>query len=118
MNNDYLKNCLERFGIKEIENPLKKKFDPKYHEAVSTMDINNGEDNTVVSVLKKGYTIHERVLRATQVVVGKLIKKEENVKVEDVKKEDVKKEDVKKEDVKKEDVKKEEKVKKEEIIKE
>lgn len=64
-----LSNVFEKFNIAEI-NPLGEKFDPNKHQAISTLE-NSGEPNTVTSVLQKGYTLNERVLRPALVMVAK-----------------------------------------------
>lgn len=43
-------------------------FDPALHEAVDTKE---GEDNKILEVVRKGYTLNGKVLRPAQVVVGK-----------------------------------------------
>lgn len=43
-------------------------FDPNLHEAVDTRE---GEDNKILKVVRKGYTLNGKVLRPAQVVVGK-----------------------------------------------
>jgi len=62
-------NVLEKFNVAEI-NPLGEKFDPHKHQAISMVD-SDAEPNTVVQVLQKGYTLHERVLRPALVMVAK-----------------------------------------------
>ena len=59
----------EKFNIVEI-NPIGEKFDPHKHQAISMLE-NSGEPNTVTSVLQKGYTLNERVLRPALVMVAK-----------------------------------------------
>ena len=59
----------DKFNIAEI-NPLGEKFDPNKHQAISVLE-NSGEPNTVTSVLQKGYTLNERVLRTALVMVAK-----------------------------------------------
>ncbi len=49
--------------IETIEQP----FDPDFHEAVGQLP---GQHNEIVAVLRTGYTVGTRVLRATQVMVG------------------------------------------------
>lgn len=51
-------------------NPVGEKFDPHLHQAISTVE-SDGEANRVVTVLQKGYVLHERVLRPALVVVSK-----------------------------------------------
>lgn len=64
-----LSSVFEKFNIAEI-NPAGEKFDPNKHQAISTVD-SDQEPNTVVSVLQKGYTLNERVLRPALVMVAK-----------------------------------------------
>jgi len=45
-----------------------RRFDPNFHESVAYED---GEEGMVVSEHRKGYTIKDKVLRASQVAVGK-----------------------------------------------
>lgn len=59
----------DKFNIAEI-NPLGEKFDPNKHQAISVLE-NSGEPNTVTSVLQKGYTLNDRVLRPALVMVAK-----------------------------------------------
>jgi molecular chaperone GrpE len=58
-----------KFNIKEI-NPLGEKFDAHRHQAISMVD-SEQEANTVVSVMQKGYQLHDRVLRPALVMVAK-----------------------------------------------
>ncbi|MES2013314.1 MAG: nucleotide exchange factor GrpE [Pseudomonadota bacterium] len=59
----------DKFNIAEI-NPAGEKFDPNKHQAISMLE-NSGEPNTVTSVLQKGYTLNDRVLRPALVMVAK-----------------------------------------------
>lgn len=52
------------------DNPLQQKFDPARHQAISAVPTPDAEPNTVVTVLQKGYLIHERVLRPALVMVA------------------------------------------------
>jgi molecular chaperone GrpE len=64
-----LQSVFEKFSIKEID-PQNQKFDPHYHQAISQVET-DGEPNTVVTVLQKGYLLHDRVLRPALVIVSK-----------------------------------------------
>lgn len=64
-----LTSVFEKFNIAEI-NPVGEKFDPNKHQAISMLE-NSGEPNTVTSVLQKGYTLNDRVLRPALVMVAK-----------------------------------------------
>ncbi|GAB1232742.1 nucleotide exchange factor GrpE [Ferrigenium sp. UT4] len=64
-----LSSVFEKFNIKEI-NPVGEKLDPHKHQAIGVVD-SEQEANTVVSVMQKGYTLNERVLRPALVMVAK-----------------------------------------------
>jgi molecular chaperone GrpE len=51
-------------------NPVGEKFDPNKHQAISAIEA-EGEPNTVITVLQKGYLLNERVIRPALVVVSK-----------------------------------------------
>jgi molecular chaperone GrpE len=66
-----LSNTLSKFGVTTID-PLNKPFDPTYHEAM-TVQPSTEKPNTVLSVVQKGYCLHDRVVRPARVVVSKAI---------------------------------------------
>lgn len=59
---------LESAGVKEIPAAEGQPFDPQVHEAISEAP---GEEGKVVSVVQKGYTLGDRVIRPAMVIVGK-----------------------------------------------
>jgi molecular chaperone GrpE len=61
--------ALERNKVIAINPAAGTKFDPHQHQAISMVPAEQ-EANTVVSVLQKGYTIAERVLRPALVTVA------------------------------------------------
>jgi molecular chaperone GrpE len=64
-----LSAALERHKVLAIDPPAGEKFDPNKHQAISMVPAEQ-DANTVVSVLQKGYTIAERVLRPALVTVA------------------------------------------------
>jgi molecular chaperone GrpE len=66
-----LAGVFDRFNLVEI-NPVGQKFDPRRHQAISTVE-SEAEPNTVVQVLQKGYLLHERVIRPALVTVAKSV---------------------------------------------
>ncbi|MCX6002374.1 MAG: nucleotide exchange factor GrpE [Chloroflexi bacterium] len=62
-----LQDALRAHGCIEIE-CVGKPFDPNLHEAVTYED---GEEGTVISEHRKGYIMKDKVLRASQVAVGR-----------------------------------------------
>lgn len=61
-----LKTTLESIGVSPIE-ALGEPFDPNLHEAVMH---STGEDGIVIEEVKKGYKLHDRVIRPSHVIVG------------------------------------------------
>lgn len=64
-----LSSVFEKFNIAEI-NPVGEKFDAHKHQAIGMLE-SEQEANTVVSVMQKGYSLNERVLRPAMVMVAK-----------------------------------------------
>ena len=64
-----LTNVFEKFSIVEVD-PAGEKFDPTRHQAIATLE-SDQTPNTVVTVLQKGYLLHERILRPALVTVAK-----------------------------------------------
>ena len=64
-----LTSVFDKFNIKEI-NPVGEKFDAHKHQAIGMLE-SAQEPNTVVSVMQKGYALHDRVLRPALVMVAK-----------------------------------------------
>ena len=66
-----LNSIFEKFNIDEI-NPIDEKFNPNEHQAISMIESEDKEANTILNVLQKGYKLNERVIRPAMVVVSKL----------------------------------------------
>lgn len=64
-----LASAFEGSGLQE-EDPVGQKFDPNRHQAITTVE-SELEPNTVVTVLQKGYLLHDRVIRPALVIVAK-----------------------------------------------
>jgi molecular chaperone GrpE len=64
-----LSTVFEKANLKEV-NPVGEKFDPHRHQAISMLP-SDKEPNTVINVLQKGYTLHDRVIRPALVTVAK-----------------------------------------------
>jgi len=61
--------AFDKFNVVEI-NPAGEKFDPHKHQAMG-MVASDAAPNTVVTVLQKGYQLHDRILRPALVMVAK-----------------------------------------------
>ena len=62
-------DVLKANGVKEIES-IVKPFDPSLHEAVSLVEDSNLGPKTIKEEYRKGYTIGDKVLRHSLVVVA------------------------------------------------
>jgi len=71
-------NNIENFFAKEnirCIDCVGSKFDHNLHHAVTTIEKEDCEDETIVEEIKKGYMINDKLLRPSQVIVAKKIEK-------------------------------------------
>ena len=61
---------LNRFDVEQV-NPEGEPFDPQQHEAMSLIENDDVEPNTVLTVIQKGYILNGRVIRPARVMVSK-----------------------------------------------
>lgn len=64
-----LDDFLASQGVKEVA--AEGIFDPNFHEAVAEEEKEGAEEGEILSVKRKGYLLHDRLLRAAAVVVAK-----------------------------------------------
>ncbi len=64
-----LRETLSRNGVEALD-PAGEKFDPQWHEALSTAAAEGVETGHVAEVLQKGYRLNEQLIRPARVVVG------------------------------------------------
>ncbi len=65
-----LKSAFEKAAVTEMNPAPGEKFDPHHHQAMTAVE-SDAEPNTVVSVMQKGYRLHDRVIRPALVLVAK-----------------------------------------------
>ncbi|MGH8607533.1 MAG: nucleotide exchange factor GrpE [Gammaproteobacteria bacterium] len=65
-----LDSALDKCSVKEL-NPVGEKFDPQFHQAMTVQEAPETEPGTVLSVVQKGYLLHDRLLRPAMVIVAK-----------------------------------------------
>ncbi len=68
MTHKLLLDTMSRHGVEAID-PVGERFDPQQHQAMSMVDSEGQEPNTVTAVMQKGYKLEGRVIRAAMVVV-------------------------------------------------
>jgi molecular chaperone GrpE len=64
-----LHETLERAGVESYD-PSGERFDPEWHEALSTRAEDGADPGTVLDVVQKGYRLDGQVIRAARVVVS------------------------------------------------
>jgi molecular chaperone GrpE len=64
-----LMTVLEKNNIKPIE-AERKQFDPNFHNAVQMLPSEDAESGTVITVLQKGYTLNDKLIRPAMVIVA------------------------------------------------
>lgn len=65
-----LENLLQSEGLSRIEAAIGQPFDVSQHEAVFFEPTNDVSEGAVVRIIRDGYRLHSRVLRAAQVSVA------------------------------------------------
>ncbi|MCX6791181.1 MAG: nucleotide exchange factor GrpE, partial [Candidatus Gribaldobacteria bacterium] len=63
-------SILKKQGIDEVK-ALGEKFDPRLHEALEQVDIEDSDEETVIEVLEKGYLLNGQLLRPAKVKITK-----------------------------------------------
>ena len=77
-----IENVMQTEGLSRIEAAIGQPFDVYEHEAVFFEPTNEVDEGTVVRVVRNGYKLRNRVLRAAQVSVAQAIQTEENTEPE------------------------------------
>jgi molecular chaperone GrpE len=77
-----LRSALEKARIREIDPKPGERFDPHSHQAMAAVEA-QAEPNTIVSVMQKGYRLHDRVVRPALVTVAKALEKSDGNPISD-----------------------------------
>ena len=67
---DTLVKALADHGAKPMEDILGKELDPNVHEALATMPNGDFEEGKICNIVKTGWMLNDKLLRAAQVVVS------------------------------------------------
>jgi len=65
-----MEKVMEKFGVAGVEAQSGTKFDPEVHQAISMIDGGEIESGHVVSVMQKGFTLKDRLLRPAMVAIA------------------------------------------------
>lgn len=64
------RGVMDKYGVKGIET-IGETFDPEKHHAVSIVESETHQDNSIVDEFRKGYILNDRVIRHSLVSVAK-----------------------------------------------
>ena len=67
---DGLLKALADHGAKPMPDLIGKELDPNFHEAIATLPNEEIEEGKISNVVKTGWTLNDKLLRAAQVVVS------------------------------------------------
>ena len=70
-----LKAAFQKANLVEIAPVPGERFDPHRHQAMAAVEAQNTAPNSIVSVVLKGYSLHDRVVRPALVTVAKALEK-------------------------------------------
>ena len=77
-----IENVMQTEGLSRIEAAIGQPFDVYEHEAVFFEPTDEVDEGTVVRVVRNGYKLRNRVLRAAQVSVAQALQPQENTETE------------------------------------
>lgn len=63
-------DAMSKFNIEQVD-PQGEPFDPNLHQAMSMIENDEVEPNSVIAVMQKGYTLNGRLVRPAMVMVSK-----------------------------------------------
>jgi molecular chaperone GrpE len=68
-----LQASFQKAGLAQIAPAAGERFDPHRHQAMAAVQAENAVPNSIVAVVLKGYSLHDRVLRPALVTVAKAL---------------------------------------------
>jgi molecular chaperone GrpE len=68
-----LKAAFQKGSLAEIVPAAGERFDPHKHQAMAAVEAENAAPNSIVSVVLKGYSLHDRIVRPALVTVAKAL---------------------------------------------
>ena len=71
-----LQASFQKANLVQIAPAAGERFDPHRHQAMAAVEAENMTPNSIVSVVLKGYSLHDRVVRPALVTVAKALEKE------------------------------------------
>jgi molecular chaperone GrpE len=77
-----LKTAFQKANLAEIAPAAGERFDPHRHQAMAAVEA-AAEPNTIVNVMLKGYSLHDRIIRPALVTVAKALEKQAGSPISD-----------------------------------
>ena len=77
-----LKAAFQKANLAEIVPAAGERFDPHVHQAMAAVE-SAAEPNTIVAVMLKGYSLHDRIIRPALVTVAKALEKQAGSPISD-----------------------------------
>ena len=68
-----LKAAFQKANLVEVAPAAGDRFDPHQHQAMAAVEAENAAPNSIVSIVLKGYCLHERIVRPALVTVAKAL---------------------------------------------
>ncbi len=68
-----LKAAFQKANLVEVAPAAGDRFDPHQHQAMAAVEAENATPNSIVSIVLKGYCLHERIVRPALVTVAKAL---------------------------------------------
>ena len=59
------------------------RFDPHQHQAMAAVEAENAAPNSIVAVVLKGYSLHDRIVRPALVTVAKALENKGGIPISD-----------------------------------
>ncbi len=66
-------SVFEKFAIRIVAPEPGEKLDPERHQAMSIQESSDIQPNHIVSIIQKGYTLQDRLIRPAMVIVAKAV---------------------------------------------
>ena len=68
-----LKAAFQKANLAEVAPAAGERFDPHRHQAMAAVEAQDAAPNSIVSVMLKGYSLHDRIIRPALVTVAKAL---------------------------------------------
>src|SRR6185369_11617020 len=68
-----LKAAFQKASLAEIAPAPGARFDPHLHQAIAAVEAAGAEANSIVAVMQRGYSLHDRIVRPALVTVAKAL---------------------------------------------